>query len=95
MVGTKLINLGNLWTSRSNWIIPLEGTRYTIRNSDRDRVLGVENNGNEAGTRVIEEIHKHNDEGQYWLRKGSYFQHSPSGKYLCAEAAHKLIIDGN
>ena len=109
MVNNRLINQGNRWSSNSLWVIPAENSKNTIANRNRNTVLGVENDGHEAGTRVNEEIYRDNYDGQCWLKKGISgsdifeFEHCAYSKeipessktYLCAESPYKLIIDGN
>ena len=112
IVGTKLINLDGVWRSDSNWVVAVEKTKNSIKKlsiSYKDKVLGVENNGHEEGTRVKLEIYKKNYDGQCWRREGipgsdkfilqhcAFFKEVPknSKKYLCADPAGKLIIDGN
>ena len=70
MVDNKLINLDNLWTSNSVWAIPAENSKDTITNLKTNKVLGVENNRHEVGTRVNEESYIDYYDGQCWLRKG-------------------------
>ena len=101
-----MINLDGVWRSDSNWVVPAENSKNTIKKLsffDNDKVLGVENNGHAAGTRVHEEIPIKNHSGQCWTRinddndsKKFVLLHCGSTNYLCAaaDAPNKVIIDG-